>query len=65
MTPATPLEGTSPLYEQIVEDFLARAEKEDSIPKYLVKNLKAAFADGPPKTAADLILAFTTDDDIE
>ena len=61
---AAPAETSSPLYEQIVADFLARAEKDESIPDYAVKNLKAAFADGPPKSAA-LIDAFSADDDVE
>jgi len=59
-----PLETTSPLYEQIVADFFARAEKDDSIPDYAVRNLKAAFAAGPPKSA-EIVEAFSADDDVE
>lgn len=59
-----PLATTSPLYEQIVEDFLARAAKDDAIPTGTVKRLKAAFAAGPPKPAA-LTDAFSADDDLE
>ena len=65
MTQANPTnESVSPLYEQIVADFLARLETDAAIPNSVVKRLKAAFADGPPKTAA-LAVVFDSDDDIE
>lgn len=62
--PIAPTESISPLYEQIVEDFLARAEKDDAIPHGTLKRIRAAFAAGPPKAAA-LVDAFSADDDFE
>jgi len=62
--PRAPIDSTSPLYDQILSDFLKRAETDDKIPTQVVKNLKAAFNDGPPKST-DLVKAFSADDDVE
>lgn len=58
------IEIASPLYDQIVDDFLKRAAADDAIPGAVVKHLKAAFAAGPPKLAV-LIDAFGADDDLK
>ena len=61
---AIPAPIASPLYDQIVQDFLARAEKDVLIPASTVKRLKAAFAGGSPKPTA-LVDAFSADDDLD
>ena len=61
---ARTVETISPLYEQIVQDFLARVEKDEAIPRHVVKNLRSIFGAGTPKSA-ELLVAFASGDDIE
>jgi hypothetical protein len=59
-----PLESTSPIYDHIMEDFLARAGKEDAISPTTMRRLRAAFEAGPPKPAV-LIDAFGAHDELD
>jgi len=54
----------SPVYEQIVQDFLERAAEDASIPDTLVQRLKSLFGQGAPKKEA-FIAAFKADEDVE
>lgn len=56
--------STSPVHQQIVEDFLQRAEEDSEIPDYVVRQLRRLFEQDAPKKDA-FVEAFRADEDVE